>query len=218
MAQCASCGSDLSGSPRFCPTCGSPVDRVESAHEAPTKEAAQPAKSFKGGAIAFLLIAGVGLGIYFSVINPSENDIIKKQPVVEQPLNYDSNFVEMVNIPVREEGDDLVIPLSAVKEAKLVRFKYSGAKTDRYVMAYIAPNGKLVTAMSISDHCGSTEFKIKDNQIYCAHCGSHWDMLTMEAYACCAPYFPDPIPSRVDIAKNEVRINKEVINNWAGRL
>jgi len=218
MAQCTSCGSDLSGSPRFCPACGSPVDRKESTHDGSPTETGQPKKSFKGGAIAFLLIAEVGLGIYFSVINPSENDIIKTQPMVEQPFNYDSNFVEMVDIHAREEGADLVIPLSAVKEAKLVRFKYAGGKTDRYVMAYIAPNGKLVTAMSISDHCGSTEFKIKDNQIYCAHCPSHWDMLTMEAYACCAPYYPDPIPSRVDLAKDEIRVKKEVINNWAGRL
>lgn len=218
MVQCASCGGDLSGSPRFCPACGSPVDLVKSSQDSPAKETVRPTKSFKGGAIAFLLIAGVGLGIYFSVINPSENDVIKKQPVVEQPFDYDSNFVEMVDILVREDGDDLVIPLSTVKDAKLVRFKYSGGKTDRYVMAYIAPNGKLVTAMSISDHCGSTEFKIKDNQIYCARCPSHWDMLTMEAYACCSQYFPDPIPSRVDLAKNEVRVKKEVINKWAGRL
>ena len=83
-------------------------------------------------------------------------------------------------------------------------------------MAYIAPDGRLVTAISISDHCGSTEFKIKDNKIYCAHCPSVWDMMTMEAYTCCAKYYPDPIPSRV--AGNEVHVAKDLVEKWAGRL
>jgi hypothetical protein len=41
-------------------------------------------------------------------------------------------------------------------------------------------------------------------------------MMTMEAYACCAQYYPDPIPS--DIVDNEVRISEAAVKNWAGRL
>jgi hypothetical protein len=41
-------------------------------------------------------------------------------------------------------------------------------------------------------------------------------MMTMEAYACCAQYYPDPIPSRV--VGNEVRISRDVVEKWAGRL
>jgi hypothetical protein len=41
-------------------------------------------------------------------------------------------------------------------------------------------------------------------------------MATMEAYACCAKYYPDPIPSRV--TGDEVRIRKSAVREWAGRL
>jgi hypothetical protein len=84
------------------------------------------------------------------------------------------------------------------------------------MMAYITPDGRAVTAISMSEHCGSKEFKIKENKIYCAQCASSWDMMTMEAYACCAPYYPDPVPSKV--VGNEVHISKEVVEKWAGRL
>jgi uncharacterized membrane protein len=122
----------------------------------------------------------------------------------------------MATVGFREEGEDLVFSLDDLKNHRLVRFEYLGGKTPRTLMAYIAPDGRLVTAMSLSEHCGSTEFEIRNNQIHCSRCPSHWDMMTMEAYACCAQYYPDPIPSRV--VGNEVRIRKSIVENWAGRL
>lgn len=156
------------------------------------------------------------MGIFLAYVNPSVHPVIKQQPVVASPADYDSNFVTMTNVSFREEGNDIVFSLSDLRQQRLIRFEYVCTTTTRPVMAYIAPDGKLVTAISISDHCGSTEFKIKDNKIYCAHCPSVWDMMTMEAYACCAKYYPDPIPSRV--VGNEVHISKDIVEKWAGRL
>jgi hypothetical protein len=122
----------------------------------------------------------------------------------------------MTNVSFRQEGNDIVLSLDSLKLHRLIRFEYPTKTIVRPIMAYIDPEGRVVTAISVSEHCGSTEFKIKDNQIYCAHCPSHWDMMTMEAYACCGKYFPDPIPSRV--VGDEVRISKDVVEKWAGRL
>jgi uncharacterized membrane protein len=164
--------------------------------------------------VPLVVIAG-GI-IFYSYVRPSVHAVIRKQPVVAAPANYDSNFVTMMNISYRQEGDDIVFSLSDLKQYRLVRFEYPAKNIVRPVMGYIDPDGRAVTAISISDHCGSTEFQIKNNQIYCAHCPSHWDMMTMEAYACCGTYYPDPIPSRV--VGEEVRISKEVVEKWAGRL
>jgi uncharacterized membrane protein len=164
------------------------------------------------GSIALLAV----IGTFISFLNPSVHKIIQDQETVAPPADYGSEFVETVDVAIREDGDDVLFSLNDVKRHKLIRFEYKGGKTPRPIMAYIAPTGQVVTAVSVSEHCGSTTFKIKENKIFCAQCPSNWDMMTMEAYACCAKYFPDPIPSRV--VGDDVRISKATIEKWAGRL
>ncbi|MEW6509426.1 MAG: Fe-S-containing protein [Bacteroidota bacterium] len=164
--------------------------------------------------IPVLLVAGGVL--VWSYVNPSVHPVIREQPVVDAPRDYGPEFVTMTPVACSQEGDDLVFSLNELKKDRLIRFEYAGGKTPRAVMAYIAKDGRLVTAISVSEHCGSTEFRIKENRIYCAHCPSYWDMMTMEAFACCGKYYPDPIPSRV--VGEKVHIKKEIVEQWAGRL
>jgi uncharacterized membrane protein len=161
-----------------------------------------------------LLVAGGAF--VWRELNPSVHPVIEAQPVVSEPVNYGPETVSMVPVTAVEDGPDLVFSLAELKKDRLIRFEYNGGKTPRAVMAYIAKDGRLVTAIALSDHCGSTEFQIRDNKIYCAHCPSYWDMMTMEAYACCGQYYPDPIPSRV--TGDQVRVSKEIVAKWAGRL
>ncbi len=209
---CSNCGSNIGEAAKFCPACGAAIQSSEITAAVPARRA-----SIRRVALILFPIALIaGVAIFIRYIDPSVNAVIKDQPVVAAPADYDSNFVTMTNISADEEAGDLVFSLSDLKQYHLVRFEYKGGQTPRYVMAYLAPTGQVVTAISISDHCGSTEFKIKDNKIYCAHCPSYWDMMTMEAYACCAKYYPDPIPSRV--AGDKVRVAKVFVEKWAGRL
>lgn len=220
MSYCSRCGASFSAGARFCPTCGTAVEAK--AFESPTDmtNRLEPSRRLSStrrvAMVAFPVVLLLGIGMFVAYVNPSVHSVIKKQPVVAQPADYDSNFVTMTSVAFREEGSDLVFSLSDLKKYRLVRFEYAATTTTRPVMAYIAPDGRLVTAISVSDHCGSTEFKIKDNKIYCARCPSVWDMMTLEAYACCARYYPDPIPSRV--VGNEVHISKDLVEKWAGRL
>jgi uncharacterized membrane protein len=213
MAQCNSCGSPIAADAKFCPTCGTPVGTAPTGSE--TRQPARSGPSRKRIAFVVSLIV-IGLLLFVVYIIPSTHEVIRSQPVVTEPLNYGPTTVSMTTVPFREEAGFLVFSLDDVKEHKLIRFEYTGGKTPRAVMAYIAPDGRLVTAISVSEHCGSTEFEIRDNKIYCARCPSNWDMMTMEAYACCAQYYPDPIPSTV--VGNEVRISRATVQNWAGRL
>lgn len=211
--KCIKCGAELTLRARFCPHCGAMV------HTAATAEvsSAKPRSTTRRIAlILFPLVLIVGTVIFIQYLNPSIHSVIKQQPVVAEPQSYGETPVTMTTVAFREDGGDLVFSLDDVKRNRLVRFEYQGEKTTRSIMAYIAPTGQLVTAISFSEHCGSNEFTIKENKIFCARCPSNWDMMTMEAYACCPKYFPDPIPSRVD--GNEVRVPKLFVEKWAGRL
>jgi uncharacterized Zn finger protein (UPF0148 family) len=216
MSQCFVCGSEVRGTPNYCPTCGSALEhRKTEASEAGTPTSAK-VNTKRVGLAVLLSLAIFGLGFFYFYITPSIHPVIRSQPVVAEPMEYGPEFVTMVDVPVRDDGNDLVISLSDVKQHRLVRFEYKTSLTTRSVMAYLARDGRLVTSISVSEHCGSNEFKIKESKIFCARCPSNWDMMTMEAYACCQRYYPDPIPSRV--VGDEVRIAKSTIENWAGRL
>ena len=209
MARCRQCGSELDTTARFCPSCGGAAGG-EKAEAAP---AVSPVR--RAGMVLIPLALLAGGVVFWRYLHPSAHPVIAEQPrVAESAVATDT--VGMTDIAVREEGDDLVFPLAAVREHRLVRFEYKGGKTPRSVLAYVEPAGRLVTAISLSEHCGSTEFTIGGGQIRCAQCPSRWDMATMEAYACCAKYYPDPIPSRV--TGDEVRIRKSAVREWAGRL
>lgn len=209
---CSACGTTLDAGAKFCKACGAPCT--------PTEAPRAPVSRKSSTARVVLIIASTAalivIGTYISFLNPSVHKIIRDQETVAPPMEYGQDFVEQVDVAFREETDNLLFSLSDLKRHKLIRFEYRGGKTPRRIMAYIAPTGQVVTAMSVSEHCGSTTFKIKENKIYCAQCPSNWDMMTMEAYACCGKYFPDPIPSRV--VGEEVQISKAVVEKWAGRL
>ncbi|MEK7671505.1 MAG: hypothetical protein AAB344_04725, partial [Bacteroidota bacterium] len=86
--------------------------------------------------VLFPLLLVVGVVIFIRYINPSVHSVIKSQPVVTAPVDYDSNFVTMTNIRFKEEGGYLVFALQDLKQQRLVRFEYTGGQTPRAVMAY----------------------------------------------------------------------------------
>lgn len=211
--QCSNCGYELAATAKFCPSCGTSVQQVTEPAAASPK---QQSVTKRVALVLFPLVLVAGTYLFIQYLNPSVHSVIQQQPVVAEKQEYGTAPVVMTSIAFREEGGDLIFSLDELRRYRLVRFEYAGEKTTRAIMAYLAPTGQVVTAISFSEHCGSSEFTIKDNKIFCARCPSNWDMMTMEAYACCAKYFPDPIPSRV--SGDEVRIPKVFVERWAGRL
>ena len=209
---CTNCGTELTGTPRYCPTCGSPVTPSSGADDA----GAPARKGFRVGWVIFPLVLSVGLLLFLLYLKPSVHEVIAGQPVVAAGASYGTTTVSMTDIVAGEENGEIVFPLDDLLRAKLVRFEVQTPTTTRPVMAYLTPDGRVVTSISVSEHCGSSRFAIKENRIYCANCASQWDMMTMEAYACCAKYYPDPIPNRLEGGK--VRISRSIIEKWAGRL
>lgn len=215
MTECPSCGSALAGQERFCPSCGTALSPA--GPQTGTTTAQSGTFGFaRVGAILILVLLALGLFLYLQFLRPGMHPVIRDQPVVTESVTIDSSEIGMTEITAVEEGEDLTFPVADVLRYRLIRFHHLGGKTPRYVLAYLTPDGRVVTAISYSDNCRSTDFFLKGREIYCANCPSHWDMVTMEAMACCGKFYPDPIPSRVE--NGYVRIPRREVEGWAGRL
>jgi len=212
---CTLCGSENAPDRSTCAGCGAAM--AARAGEAVGSAPAGSRFTFRRAALVlFPVLAIGGLWLLWSYLHRSEHPVIQSQPVVAEPRMYDSAGVKPTVIAASIVGSDIVIPLDAVKQNGIVRFEYNAGATPRWLLAYVATNGKLVTAISLSEHCGSTEFLLRGDQIVCANCPSRWNMTSFEAYACCGKYYPDPIRSRVEGAN--VLIARADVDRWAGRM
>lgn len=164
--------------------------------------------------IAIVLI--VGLTYYVLTLTRNYHPVIADQPSVGYGTTPGQNKISSVNTSVKIEGNDIVISVEEITKYGLVRFADPEGKQTTPIIAYVSPRGKIVTAMSLSESCRSTDFYLQGKTIHCANCPSYWDMESMEAYACCQKYYPDPIPSRVE--RGMLKISKEVVQNWRTRL
>lgn len=212
---CQLCGSENASDRSTCEVCGAAI-------AAGARNGAGPAipgsrlTVRRAALILFPVLAIGGLWLLWSYLHRSEHPVVQRQPLVGEPRAYDSTGVKPAVITASISGGDIVIPLDAVTRSGIVRFEYTEGATPRWLLAYVATNGRLVTAISLSEHCGSTEFFLRGDQIVCANCPSRWHMTSFEAYACCGKYYPDPIPSRVE--GSNVLIARADVDRWAGRM
>lgn len=214
MLQCHSCGSEVKGGMKYCPQCGGTLTSVETADVVGEKKRPSRAKFYALFGMALVLVGGVS--IYWGVAFREFHPVIKSQPSVVVPISYGiEQKIPSQLIEASMNRGVITIPLQKVVELKLVRFYDPEAKQMLPLLAYITPEGKLVTAISKSEICQSDDFYLEGHNIHCASCPSYWNMSSLEAYACCQRYYPDPIPST--IVGNEVRIDADRVRSWRPR-
>lgn len=169
--------------------------------------------------IVWGLIAAVvtgGVFIFAEQLLRTYHPVISDQPVVAMATVYSDEKVPSTPVVARMADGSIAIALNDVKEHRLVRFFDPEGLQEIPMIAYITPTGKLVTAMSTSEQCGSRDFYLQGNNIHCAQCASYWNMSSLEAYACCARYYPDPFPSVLE--GDKVRIDPATVRTWKSRL
>lgn len=214
MKLCSQCGSELKEGVRFCPQCGTAVEQQ--------MEAAQPARTKKPTKIRWivlgvLLIAFIALFVtYLRVLLREYHPVIADQPTVVVPIQYGlETKVPSSPTTARMKDGKIVLLLETVKQQKLVRFFDPEGIQSTPMISYITPEGKVVTAMSLSENCRSTDFFLQGHNIHCASCPSYWNMSSLEAYACCQRFYPDPIPSA--LVDGEIQIDAAVVRKWHPR-
>jgi hypothetical protein len=210
--RCMACGSEVAGGLTACPSCGQLL-----------REAGSDVESRAGGSggtrrwltrVALLLVLASGFWVFYRQAFRTYAPVIAGQPDVQAPAPP-SGKIESTMIEARRSGGSIVIPLHEVVARRIVRFYDPGRALDIPLLAYVTPSGRLVTAISISENCRSDDFYLEGEDIHCAHCPSYWNASSLEAYACCQRYYPDPVPSIV--AGDEIRIDADVVRRWKPR-
>lgn len=213
--KCKQCGTNVSEHERSCPTCGSTFrwEEAEVADIAAGKKRFVKRWAIRGGLMVVLV---GGIGIFLDQLLRTYHPVIERQPTVTMISVYGNTEIRSTAIEAVMADGFITIPMLTVREHRLVRFFDPEKIQEIPMIAYVTPQGKLVTAMSKSEHCGSIDFFLKENNIHCATCPSYWNMASLEAYACCQKYYPDPFPSTV--VGDEIRIDPLVIRSWKSRL
>lgn len=210
LKQCPSCGSGVAPEAAFCPQCGTRF--AEDPGPVAANRRSRSGWIFRAGIVAVFV---VGVLSFYRDAFRAYHPVIEKQPDVLQVKNYGNEKIPSSPVQAKIEGPFLIVSLNEVKEKRIVRFVDPENKQSVPMLAYITPSGRLVTAMSLSENCRSTDFYLEGENIHCANCPSYWNASSLEAYACCQKFYPDPIPSTV--LGDEVRIELSKIRSWQAR-
>ena len=92
-----------------------------------------------------------------------------------------------ITVPAAVDGK-ISLPLATIKEKKMIWFSYGANKTP--VLAYVAPSGKIVTAISMCEPCRSERFHIEGDQLVCNACGTRWTLEELKGISGGCPEYP----------------------------
>ncbi len=232
---CPNCGSKVKQEADFCSNCGykvSELRRVDKTRvSSPVversvfqskrekilakREAGFTSKLTKfgivGGSVAILVI------MLIKSLPSKSNPIIENQPVVTSGINYGDATLGMYDIKAQVRDGKIIIPLDIVIEKRLVGFKYEKGYFKVPLLAYISPDGRIVTAISMCEPCNSERFHIENEDMVCNACGTRWELKNLFGVSgACQEYPPDPVPSIV--VGNEIQIDEKIVANWKRRI
>jgi hypothetical protein len=161
----------------------------------------------------FVTAAIGGVWAFYGDAFRDYHPVIAKQPEVSAPGS--PGRVNSTLVTARVEGPFIIVSLADLRERRIVRFFDPESVQTVPMLAYLTTSGRVVTAMSISENCRSRDFYLEGENVHCANCPSNWNASSLEAYACCQKYYPDPIPSTV--LGDEVRIEAVTARSWQTR-
>lgn len=164
------------------------------------------------------VIAVFALGAAFWIIEgkTTTHPRIASPQKVMGGVNYSGKTISMTDIKVKVEDGKITLPVDVLKEKKIIRFEYENNGVKIPLLAYVSPDGGVVTAVSICEPCQSTRFHIKGNTIVCDTCGTEWDLETLKGIkGGCISYPPRAISSTVE--KDRIVIEEKAVLDWKPR-
>ena len=159
------------------------------------------------------LLAAGGLG-YWTFFRPQEG--IAGNDPVKSVSSTGGGTIAMTDLTVPAATDGrIVLSAATIKEKRLVWFAYGEKKTP--VLAYVAPSGKIVTAISMCEPCRSERFHIEGDELVCNACGTRWTLEDLKGISGGCPEYP---PERLDnqIAGDRVTIDEKAVLEWKPRV
>jgi len=218
MKACPKCQTKNQDSSNFCKKCGfqlSGSSFQDKKEKVLGKKKKRPywVPVFLAAVAAILVVVG-----YWVVQgNTGANPKVSSQPKVSDKVDYAGQSIRMTDVQASVEKGIISIPLEVVKEKKMVRFEYENNGFRMPLLAYLAPSGRVVTAVSLCEPCRSTRFHIEDKKIVCNACATEWNLETLKGIqGGCLNYPPDVIPSTID--KDRIQIDEKIVAQWKPRV
>ena len=165
------------------------------------------------GIVVIALLAAGALG--YRTFFRSEEGIAGNDPV-KGPSSTGGGTIAMTDLtaPAATDGR-IVLSAATIKEKRMVWFTYGEKKTP--VLAYVAPSGKFVTAISMCEPCRSERFHIEGGELVCNACGTRWTLEDLKGISGGCPEYP---PERLDnqITGDSVTIDEKAVLEWKPRV
>ena len=176
----------------------------------------------KGGGRRPIWVAGIvvvalvaaGIVGYRTLFRPREG--IAGNDPVKSVSSAGGGSITMTDLTVPAATDGrIALSLATIKEKRLVWFAYGANKTP--VLAYVAPSGQIVTAISMCEPCRSERFHIEGDELVCNACGTRWTLEDLKGISGGCPEYP---PERLDnqIAGDKVTIDEKAVLDWKPRI
>jgi len=143
---------------------------------------------------------------------------------IGQTENYKDQKIDMTAVPLEVKDGKAFISLVTLKKSKIIYSEYRGEKKKYYgsfdylpINAYITPAGRVVVATSICEPCYGTKFYIKDSDLVCVACGTHWRLDDlMGLFGGCTKFAPEEFKYTVE--NNKIVIAESILRNWRPRF
>lgn len=167
--------------------------------------------------IVILLVAAIPLA-WFILKNTSDagSGNVTGTKVTEK-VSYKNQTIRMTPVDAVAGSGSIEIPAEIVKDKKIVYFEYNKGGKKVPLMAYIAPSGTLVTAVSMCEPCRSTKFHIEGEEMVCNACGTRWTLEGLKGVSGgCLAYPPDVVAHTIEGGK--VKIQETIILDWKPRV
>jgi len=217
MKTCPKCKTENQESSPLCKKCGAQLS-IPSYQDKKEKVLADKKKKpyWLSLALAIVVIFVAGAAYWVMKGDTAANPKVSSQPKVEK-IDYAGQTIAMADIQARIENGKISIPLDSVKDKKIVRFEYAANGIQVPLLAYIAPSGRVVTAVSMCEPCRSTRFHINGKKIVCNACATEWNLETLKGIqGGCLNYPPDVLPSRLE--NGQFQIDEKDIAKWKPRV
>lgn len=132
------------------------------------------------------------------------------------PVNYKNRIIQMTDVDSYVENGKIRISISDIVNNNIVYTEYSNGNYVIPLMAYVAPGGRLVAAISICEPCNSRKFFIDDRALVCSTCYTRWELDGMKPISGgCQNYPPDE--QKYEIEESFLVLDELIISSWTPR-
>lgn len=168
-----------------------------------------------------LAIAGIAAIIIYNQAPPSPFD---NHYDIGHTMDYKNKEVDMTTVKAQIADGKVKLPIADIAKAGITYSEYDpnfdvgNGQKGLAIMAFVTPNGRIVTTVSFCEPCYSRKFHIEGDQLVCNTCGTRWYLADLSGIGGgCVKYPPKELSYTVDKQSNQLVIDETLLKEWHPR-